>query len=342
MTRVGPPRDAAPADALADGPRAGGRATAGGDPPAVGNVSAAEAEEMVRSGGARVLDVREPDEWSTLGTIPGAHLVPLDVVVSAAAALPRDGRPLLVCCEHGIRSRAAARLLATAGLPGVFNVTGGMAAWSGPCEFGRGDVDPAVGPSSWLLANADLVRGAAQGAPGEAGSEARGGPGEARSPARRAADDRPRALDVACGRGRHALLLAAAGFAVRAVDRDVAALAALGETARSLGLEVTTVAADLEAPGVDLGAARFDLVLATHYLHRPLFPALRDALKPGGILLYETYTTAQAERGHPRNPEFLLKPGELRSLAAPLEVVREREGLFEGRAVASIAARRAR
>ena len=76
------------------------------------------------------------------------------------------------------------------------------------------------------------------------------------------------------------------------------------------------------------------------YLHRPLFPALVRALRPGGVLLYETFTKEQARHGRPSNPEFLLDPGELPDLVAPLEVIRRREGEFEGRHVASVAARK--
>ena len=96
---------------------------------------------------------------------------------------------------------------------------------------------------------------------------------------------------------------------------------------------------DLEtAPTLDLGQVRYDAVVVFNYLHRPLFPALRGALKPGGRLVYETFTVAQAARGKPTNPAFLLQPGELRSLAAPLTVLREREGQFDGRFVASLVA----
>ena len=71
-----------------------------------------------------------------------------------------------------------------------------------------------------------------------------------------------------------------------------------------------------------------------------IMPALVRALAPGGLLMYETFTIGQRERGHPRNPAFLLHPGELLTLIAPLEVVRSREGDFNGRLIASVAARK--
>ena len=71
-------------------------------------------------------------------------------------------------------------------------------------------------------------------------------------------------------------------------------------------------------------------------------PALRDAVKPGGRIFYETFTTRQAERGHPTNPAFLLEDGELAELMAPFAILRSREGEFDGRFIASVVAERTR
>jgi SAM-dependent methyltransferase len=150
------------------------------------------------------------------------------------------------------------------------------------------------------------------------------------------------ALDVACGRGRHALWLAERGFDVLAVDRNAVALAELKDEARARGLRVTAEQLDLEAGPVELGTNRFDVIVVIHYLHRTLFPHLVGALRPEGVLVYETFTTAQAGRGKPTNPDFLLEPGELRELVAPLEIVVEREGDFDERFVASVIARKPR
>ena len=165
-------------------------------------------------------------------------------------------------------------------------------------------------PSSWLLDNADLIVHGAT------------------------------ALDVACGTGRHALFLASTGCRVRAIDHDARKLDELRATAAGLGLDLSTAVVDLEAADVELGAAAFELIVVVHYLHRPLFPALIRALAPGGVMLYETFTVHQAARGKPTNPDFLLEPGELRTLVAPLRIVREREGDFENRMVSSIVAKR--
>jgi tellurite methyltransferase len=149
-----------------------------------------------------------------------------------------------------------------------------------------------------------------------------------------------RALDLASGEGRHAVWLASRGLEVTAIDRDARALEAVQQRARASALPVSTMLLDLEQPGVSLDVAAFDVIVATHYLHRPLFPTIRGALKDGGLLIYETFTRAQASIGRPTNPAFLLDPGELERLVAPLEILSSREGFFEGRYLASVVARR--
>lgn len=275
------------------------------------NVSPDEAWRLVRQGRVRPLDVRSPEEHQGLGHIPGSLLLPIDLIAAAPATIPREGPPLLVYCEHGVRSAAAARFLAQAGFPHVINMIGGMSRWSAERDHGPGEPFGPHGPCSWLILNANLI-------PPPGG----------------------RALDVACGRGRHALLLASAGLRVDAVDRDVEKINALAADAAQLGLPITARVADLEAPEGEPGHGPYDLIVVIHYLHRPLFPALRRALRPGGVLLYETFTVDQAPRGSPSNPDYLLRHGELEDLVSPLEVLRRRDGLFEGRCVASVAARR--
>jgi SAM-dependent methyltransferase len=149
-----------------------------------------------------------------------------------------------------------------------------------------------------------------------------------------------RALDVASGRGRHALWLAEHGLTTLAVDRDPEAIRELIEAARERRLPLRAEVRDLEGEANPFHGAVFDVIVVVHYLHRPLFPALIEALAPGGLLVYETFTRAQAARGKPTNPDFLLKPGELLELVGPLEILANREGDFDGRMIASVIARR--
>jgi len=115
-----------------------------------------------------------------------------------------------------------------------------------------------------------------------------------------------RILDVACGSGRHTRFLTQAGFEVEAVDRDAAALAGIAGLAG-----VTVRRADLENGPWPYRIAVFDGIVVTNYLHRPLFTPLFNALKLGGVLIYETFSEGNELLGRPRNPDHLLKSGEL-------------------------------
>ncbi len=148
------------------------------------------------------------------------------------------------------------------------------------------------------------------------------------------------ALDVACGAGRHAVWLAQRGLRVRAVDRDRAAIDTLDREARRSGLPLVAEVVDLEKGAVGLGRDCYDVTVVISYLHRPLFPSLIAAMRPGGLLFYETFTRAQARRGKPSNPAFLLDDGELLRLTAVLDLLDSREGEFGGRDIASVVCRK--
>ncbi|HVP66101.1 MAG TPA: class I SAM-dependent methyltransferase [Anaeromyxobacteraceae bacterium] len=128
-------------------------------------------------------------------------------------------------------------------------------------------------------------------------------------------------LDLACGGGRHARYLAARGHPVSAVDRDEEGLARLRGVPG-----VAAAPADLEAGPWPFPGRRFDAVVVTNYLHRPLFAAIRDALDDGGVLLYETFMLGQEEIGKPANPHFLLEEGELLRAFADLALIAFEQG----------------
>lgn len=141
-------------------------------------------------------------------------------------------------------------------------------------------------------------------------------------------------LDVASGSGRHTLFLASLGYQVEAIDRDVDALTQLSSTARARHLtEVTTQAVDLEPPPPhkpNLGQDAYDVILVFFYLTRPLFPHFIDALRPGGMLLYETFLIDNhLHYGHPRRREFCLAHNELMHLTSNLRILHYDEGPHE-------------
>jgi tellurite methyltransferase len=163
------------------------------------------------------------------------------------------------------------------------------------------------------------------------------------------------ALDIACGTGRHALMLAARGQHVTAVDFSSVALDVLEARAQSIGASarrgeglheagrprkggLELIRANLEQ--ITLPERCFDLILCVQYLQRDLFPQMARALRPKGVLLMETFTRAQLEfAGGPRNPAYLLETGELREAFPQLRVLFYRE-LRAEQGIASLLARR--
>ena len=133
-------------------------------------------------------------------------------------------------------------------------------------------------------------------------------------------------LDVACGQGRHLQWFAQRGHTVLGVDRAPEAI----HTAARFG---EAVLADIENnpwPLMDGDQIRrFDAVIVTHYLWRPLFPLILQSVAPGGVLIYETFAQGNETVGKPSRPDFLLQPGELLAICAPLRIVAFEEGFLE-------------
>ncbi|MCC6915415.1 MAG: class I SAM-dependent methyltransferase [Rhodospirillaceae bacterium] len=149
--------------------------------------------------------------------------------------------------------------------------------------------DPAIAPSAWVLRWAPLIRA--------------GG----------------RVLDVAAGHGRHARALQAMGHRVVAADIDTSGLR------DAPGIDVLT--ADLETGPWPFPADSFDAIVVANYLHRPHFPHLISSLAPGGVLIFDTFGQGNERLGRPRNPDFLLAPGELlRAFEGALEIVAYEHG----------------
>ena len=152
-------------------------------------------------------------------------------------------------------------------------------------------------------------------------------------------------LDLACGAGRHALAAAELGASVVAVDRDPARLAEAKVEAGRRRLSIEWIQADLEQPWPNFG--QFDAILCFNYLDRARMSRVVDTLRPGGILLFESFLEIQRQLGWgPQKDAHLLKFGEVVNLVAPLAVIHGREAFepadnAQWAAVASVLARRA-
>jgi len=149
-----------------------------------------------------------------------------------------------------------------------------------------------------------------------------------------------RVLDVAMGAGRNAIYLAGMGFEVDGIDISAEAVNDALESARRVGVAIRAQVADLEKSyHIEKGA--YDVIICFNYLQRSLIPQIKDGLRTGGMVVYETFIVDQAQFGKPKNPDYLLKHNELLDMFRDFRCLRYREGIIEGRkAVAGIIAER--
>lgn len=265
-----------------------------------------------------VLDVRTETEFS-VAHIPGSILIPLDQLENRVREVPNSGSPVAIVCEHGIRSASACRFLAEHGIGPLYNLTGGLEDWPGPLHGGldgNWHPDNAVAPARFLVENFDLL-------------------------------PRGLALDLAMGEGRNAIYLATRGFDVDGVDVNPEVVTRARAKSRRLGAPIRAVRGDVEDGTYIIPIETYDVIAVFNYLHRPLFNDIREGLKPGGVVIYQTFTTEQLQlEGGPRDPDHLLRPGELKDVFSDWEILRYREYVErEGpgnppRALAGIVARK--
>jgi SAM-dependent methyltransferase len=165
-----------------------------------------------------------------------------------------------------------------------------------------------LGPSSFLVDNLDLL-------------------------------PRGRALDLAMGYGRNAVFLAGAGFGVEGVDISPEAVSGALKAAREAGVQLTARVVDLESGHESIPRGAYDVIICFNYLHRPLIPAIREGLRPGGMVVYETFIVDQARFGRPSSLAHLLEHNELLHLFRDFRCLRYHEGMVgRTRAVAGIIA----
>jgi len=150
-------------------------------------------------------------------------------------------------------------------------------------------------------------------------------------------------LDLACGDGRNGIFLVKKGLEVICCDVSEGALKSTKQLAALQGVDIETWRVDLEKNGTNpLTEDCYGGIVIFRYLHRPLISCIKKALKKGGVLLYETYTVRQPQFGKPNNPDFLLKPEELRNWFSDWDIIHYFEGIKENpkRAVAQIVCRK--
>ena len=147
-------------------------------------------------------------------------------------------------------------------------------------------------------------------------------------------------LDVAMGTGRNAVYLAQKGFEVEGVDISPEAVHSALDHAREAGVTLKARVADLEG-NYHITKNAYDIIICFNYLQRSLITQIKDGLRIGGIVLYETFTVDQVRFGKPTNPNYLLKHNELRELFDDFRCLYYREGIVkEGKALASIIAKK--
>lgn len=286
--------------------------------PLFGAVSAEDLYRRIATGESVVLvDVRTADEFAA-GHIPGSLLIPLHELEARWREIPNGGSPIAVICEHGIRSAAACQFLAEMGIGPLENLRGGIAGWTGPVtahatrsEAHRHPVEP----EPFLVESVPLL-------------------------------PRGLALDVAMGSGRHSVYLAARGFDVDGVDADPEAVRAARAAARRLAVPFRAVVGNVEDGTYIIPLETYDVILVFDFLHRPLFTDIREGVRAGGVVVYQSATLEQRRFDPACDPARLLRPGELAEVFRDWEILRSHERIEPGggsrppRALAGIVARK--
>ena len=156
-------------------------------------------------------------------------------------------------------------------------------------------------------------------------------------------------LDLACGKGRNGLFLVSHNVPVLFADNSEAQLQTIVPSFESIGAGAKESAcwlidfeAEVSGGRNPLAGKSFDAVIVFNYLHRPLFPFIREAIRPGGLIVYETFTVDQKCFGRPSNPCFLLEHDELAQAFAGWEFIESFEGKISKpeRAIARLIARK--
>ena len=147
-----------------------------------------------------------------------------------------------------------------------------------------------------------------------------------------------RALDVAMGNGRNAIYLAGMGFKVEGVDISSEVVNNAVTATQRAGVTIKVRVTNLEG-SYYIEKDAYDVIICFNYLQRSLIPQIKEGLRRGGIVVYETFIVDQAQFGKPKNPNYLLKHNELLNMFRDFRCLRYREGIIKShQAVASLIA----
>jgi SAM-dependent methyltransferase len=217
--------------------------------------------------------------------------------------------PVAVVSENGRRGASACKLLAEHGMGPLFNLAEGIGEWPGPLSEGvaNGCHKHGIAPSSFLVENFDLL-------------------------------PRGLALDLAMGEGRNGIYLATRGYDVDGVDANPRAVERARAAARKLGAPIRAILGNVEDGTYIIPIETYDLIVVFNYLYRPVFKDIKDGVAPGGAVVYQTYTVDQPRFGHPTNPDYLLRPNELKETFSDWEILRYRELIAPARAAGEVRA----
>ena len=261
----------------------------------------------------RIVDVRDSSAF-VRGHLNGAVNIPLAELPGRVHELPPKQTPLEICGESTEQIQQAIDRLSLSGRKAIVSA-GTPETWPEP--LGQGESRSRLWqPATWLTEAMDTLNPPI---------------GEA--------------MDLACGSGRNAIWLALQGWRVTGFDLLDDALDRARSLARHHHVHPEFRCADLQAEDFRLQKERADLVIVFYYLHRPLLEQIRSAVRPGGAVIYETFTTAESPRI--RRPGRLFKPGELRQFFSDWDLLAYRESptakdgsLLHRRNVASLLARK--
>ncbi len=274
-----------------------GRPPVGGSPPRGHAHAVTPAQAAARSADRLVLDARAPGEFAR-GHVAGAGRIAHAEFRERRAELPPRTAPILVVHDDPAEARRAATSLALLGYRDVLWLDVPLATLPGS----RAETDP----PARLWRPSPLLERVLPRLP------------------------RGRALDLAAGSGRDAVYLAMHGWSAEAWDHDPVPLDRARRLAATIPVPLVTRLVELEDAEPPAAEPGWDVIVVVRFLHRPLLPWIGRALSPGGALVYETFLAGQERYGRPRNPRFLLEPGELRSAFPGLEVEAYEEDAPEG------------